>query len=345
MFSVRTKSKTILHALAAMLLVLIAAVVMTHAGRMEAQTVTWAQVHRAISPSPRCCMGMVYDGATESTVLFGGQNSTPYGDTWVWRGKWSQLSPAVSPSPRGYPGMAFDEAAGNIVLFGGSSANVFGPGTCLGDTWTWDGTTWTQQFPPVSPPARTWVSMVYDPVTKRVVLFGGNNELNGNGPFGDTWTWDGITKTWTQHTPASSPSPRGSPALATTATGKVVLFGGIVANLGYLNDTWTWDGANWTQEFPASSPPELNAPSMAYDPGLGAVVLFGGALAPNAEFQNNTWTWNGTNWTQIYPANNLPPGRAAPGMDYNAIEKVMLMFGGNHSGPPLSDTWLLGLVP
>jgi hypothetical protein len=47
--------------------------------------------------------------------------------------------------------------------------------------------------------------------------------------LGDTWTWDGISKTWTQHTPATNPSPQGSPALAYNgATGNVVLFGGIV---------------------------------------------------------------------------------------------------------------------
>jgi hypothetical protein len=41
--------------------------------------------------------------------------------------------------------MAWDGAAGNVVLFGG-----IGDGAFFKDTWTWDGTSWTQQFPPVS---------------------------------------------------------------------------------------------------------------------------------------------------------------------------------------------------
>jgi hypothetical protein len=122
-------------------------------------------------------MGMAYDLATRSTVLFGGANSgTTYGDTWNWRGGWLQLSPATSPSPRLGAGMAYDGAAGNIVLFGGQSS-LIPAGTYLNDTWTWDGTTWTQQFPPVSPPARSAMGMVYDVATKTVLGFGGATVL------------------------------------------------------------------------------------------------------------------------------------------------------------------------
>ena len=53
----------------------------------------------------------------------------------------------------------------------------------LDDTWTWDGTTWTQQHPATSPSARTFASMAYDPATSTAVLFG------GKGTLADTWTW------------------------------------------------------------------------------------------------------------------------------------------------------------
>src|SRR5580692_8471164 len=84
-----------------------AAVTVTTHGAMKAQTVNWVEVESG-SPSERCCMGMAYDLATRSTVLFGGVGPTQVnlGDTWVWRGGWHQLSPATSPSTRGYPGLA-----------------------------------------------------------------------------------------------------------------------------------------------------------------------------------------------------------------------------------------------
>jgi hypothetical protein len=52
------------------------------------------------------------------------------------------------------------------------------------------GTTWTQQSPATSPPARYSASMAYDSASSSVVLFGGFNTVNR---LADTWTWDGTT--------------------------------------------------------------------------------------------------------------------------------------------------------
>jgi hypothetical protein len=118
------------------------------------------------------------------------------------------------------------------------------------------------------------------------------------------------------------------------------------ANLTPLNDTWTWNGIDWTRQFPASSPAPRNGPALAYDAALGAVVLFGGAVGTCcANNLNDTWTWNGADWTEIYPANTLPSARNAPAMDYDPLSQVLLMFGGDISGPALDDTWLLAVAP
>jgi len=68
-----------------------------------------------------------------------------------------------------------------MVLFGGEDTK----GRVFNGTWAWDGTTWTRQFPPTSPPGRSRAAMAYDPATGNVVLFGGF----GNGTLDDTWTW------------------------------------------------------------------------------------------------------------------------------------------------------------
>ena len=347
MFRLRTQSKTMLHAFAVMLLLFVAAAVMT--STMEAQTVNWFLVS-AGSPSARCAMGMAYDEATNSTVLFGGtagSTITTYGDTWTWQRAWHQMFPATSPSARQGAGMAYDGAAGNIVLFGGSTTVPISTGTSLNDTWTWDGTNWTQQFPALSPPARAWTSMVYDLATRKVVLFGGNNLPGGDGPFDDTWTWDGIAKTWTEQNPASHPSARGSAPVAYDAvTRTVVLFGGVTTNSNNLNDTWTWNGTDWTQKAPTAAPSPRNGPTMAYHPGLRAVVLFGGAFGACCSTNlNDTWTWNGANWTKIQPAHIIPPSRNTAGMDYDVLDKVLILFGGGDSNSVRSDTWVLTLTP
>jgi hypothetical protein len=132
----------------------------------------------------------------------------------------------------------------------------------------------------------------------------------------------------------------------------VVLFGGgdwkvqVPGSGGTAyGDTWTWNGATWTQQFPSSSPSARSYFSMAYDADLGLVVLFGGAVGgdwPNST--NDTWTWNGANWTQIHPS-TAPPNRYNYGMAYDSLKRVILIFGGDSTGPSRNDTWRLALVP
>jgi hypothetical protein len=84
---------------------------------------------------------------------------------------------------------------------------------------------------------------------------------------------------------------------------------------------------------------------MTYDPDLGLIVLFGGAVGGNWQNSTNyTWVWNGITWNQIYPA-AVPPNRYAFGMDYDSTNKAILMFGGYSTGPARGDTWLLTLAP
>jgi hypothetical protein len=328
------------HALTTSLL--IAAVAASLSCTVEAATVQWVQIGYASSPSARSAAGIVYDGTTHSALLFGGADGQSiYGDTWTWNGSWHPRFPARSPSPRQGPAIAFDGAAGNIVLFGGSPTAPVGNGTAFGDTWTWDGIDWTQQFPPVSPPARTWSNMVYVPTTKTVLLFSGTNSPGGDDAFTDTWAWDGVAKTWTEIFPNLHPPGRAMNQLVyDPVTRDVVMFGGVTTNLTPLNDTWTWNGFNWTKHFPLSSPGPRNGPALAYDVSLGAVVLFGGAVGQCcSDSLNDTWIWNGVTWTQVHPANALPPARNGESMAYDPVEKVVLLFGGDTSGPVLEDTW------
>jgi len=242
---------------------------------------------------------------------------------------WTQKSPANSPSPRSSHAMAYDAARGQVVLFGGFDGNP------LNDTWVWDGTTWTRKSPANSPSLRYHHAMAYDAARGQVVLFGGYDagldvELN------DTWVWDGTN--WTQKSPANSPSPRSSHAMAyDAARGQVVLFGGW-GRYGPLNDTWVWDGTTWTQKSPANSPPSRDVHAMAYDAARGQVVLFGGHDGNQPGRLNDTWVWDGTTWTRKSPASS-PSSRFGHAMAYDAARGQVVLFGGwdNNS---LNDTWV-----
>ena len=175
------------------------------------------------------------------------------------------------------------------------------------------------------------------------MLFSGTNTPGGADGFSDTWEWNGVTRTWSELHPVSHPSGRAMNQLVyDPPTRTVVLFGGVTANLTPLNDTWTWNGIDWVQHFPTANPAPRNGPALAYDAALGAVVLFGGAIGTCcSDNLNDTWTWNGVDWTETYPSSALPKARNAPNMDYDPLRKVILLFGGDTLGPVLDDTWFL----
>jgi hypothetical protein len=311
------------------------------AGLAEAQSVEWVKPSLATLPAARASAALAYDADTHSTVLFGGGSNGDkviYGDTWLFTrtSGWLQLSPATSPSPRTGSSFAYDPTTKTAVLFGGTAGNL----ALLNDTWTWDGSTWTQQFPPVSPPPRTFNTeqMAFDAANGTVVLFGGY--AADGGFWGDTWVWEGKAKTWTEKFPATSPSPRGTTLTYDSATKQVVVFGGEDGGASFLNDTWTWDGITWTQQFPASSPSVRTNLAMAYDANIGEVVLFGGYSAIGGEALNDTWTWNGTTWSRIQTS-YTPAGRYGASMDYDPNFRGLVLFGGYFTGGPWTNqTWL-----
>lgn len=55
----------------------------------------------------------------------------------------------TAPAKRGWASITYDSGHGTDVLFGGTSGYT---GADLNDTWTWDGTSWTQPSPTTSPP-------------------------------------------------------------------------------------------------------------------------------------------------------------------------------------------------
>jgi uncharacterized protein (TIGR03437 family) len=251
---------------------------------------------------------------------------------------WTEQFPQISPPARIGHAMAYDSAHGQVVLFGGFN----GTGN-LNDTWLWDGSNWTEAFPKTSPPARNSPAMAYDSVHGQVVLFGGEAGQEQEVVYGDTWVWDGAN--WTQESPQTSPSERLFGAMAyDSAHGQIVLFGGGEAgpngNAIILNETWVWDGANWTKESPQTSPPARYSHAMAYDSVHGQVVLFGGLASDYKSTFNDTWLWDGVNWTQAFPQTS-PSARSLHAMAYDSAHVEAVLFGGRSQGSqPLGDTWL-----
>jgi N-acetylneuraminic acid mutarotase len=254
---------------------------------------------------------------------------------------WNDLNPSSAPSIRFGASMVFNPSDGQILLFGGQSSP---DGTLLNDTWVYDvqGNIWNMVSPPSSPSPRDGCTMVFDPSTGQVILFGG---FDGTNHIGETWTYGYDIATnnfiWTNVTPSVSPSPRNAPSMAfDSSSGQVVLFGGY-STLD-LNDTWLYDSkANtWTEVSPLTSPQARDSSSMTFDPCRGQIVLFGGYS--NGSNLNDTWAFNTlTNtWTNLTTPSS-PPARFGSSMDFNpCIGQIILFGGGVYPGSYLDDTWV-----
>lgn len=155
---------------------------------------TWKMLAPANEPNAREGHGMVYDPGTKRIVVHAGLVAGAYDrDTWVYDGNdWTQLANNAAMAVHGYFAMAYDPGRGVTVLYGGENTAA-GNTVVLGETWEFNGTTWAQRTPAVTPGKRTKAAMAYDQGRKQMVLFGGNN---GTTLLKDAWSWNGTT--WTQ---------------------------------------------------------------------------------------------------------------------------------------------------
>jgi cysteine-rich repeat protein len=203
----------------------------------------------AAGPTSRCYSGMAFDGA--EIVMFGGttagqDNGNANAETWTWDGSaWHSAAPAMAPSARYAPAMAYDPVRDQVVLFGGLLLPAV-----QGDTWIWDHKTQTWSKPAValSPPARAYASMAWDPARQTLVLYGGF----GTQSLDDAWQWDG--QRWSALAIAGGPGVRQTYALATSPDGAgILMFGGSTeipifaspaVRTGPFADLWRarWDG-------------------------------------------------------------------------------------------------------
>jgi hypothetical protein len=190
-------------------------------------------------------------------------------------------SPSSSSDNGGYSGSAFayDPVHRTLVIYGGSFAFDRPPDQQHQETWTWDGRKWQQQHPKDSPPARLRTAMAFDPVTQRVILYGGLATLHPFSAWNDTWMWDGAN--WTQLHPPSSPSSVLEPALAYDGKrGELILAFQTCPDFlpctpdEQFGKTYAWTGTTWVTV--SNGAPYHYPRTIANDPQTGRVVGFAG---------------------------------------------------------------------
>ncbi|HEY6035893.1 MAG TPA: hypothetical protein VIV58_16575, partial [Kofleriaceae bacterium] len=274
----------------------------------------WQEASPRTIPSPRNRAALAYDSVRNRVVMFGGSDPNAahfFNETWLWDGHdWQQAEPTTSPPSRDGATMVFDSKRGRMILFGGRTRGPEGF-SMYGDTWSWDGTNWTDLGPTTTPDGRTGAAMSYDPLRDQVVLVGGTNKsdavntnttsctyLNPCAIAVKTWTFDGTD--WHGYA-GTQPSARFDSRMAWDATTHTtLLFGGntstVAGTPSDLQDTWLWSGSAWTTLAPAVKPPARSDYAMATNLTTGRILLAGGTAS-----DPKTWQWNGTIWADVTP--------------------------------------------
>ena len=223
--------------------------------------------------------------------------------------------------------------------------------------------TWIQLQPSgQTPPPVICPSAVYNPITNRMIVFGG-----GDPGFNTTWVLSdanglGGTPEWTQLEPIGDrPIARHChTAVYDPPANRMTIFGGCADHFCNvrLADVWVLMNADgtggppqWIQLFPSGTPPPSRSHlQAAYDSTNNRMIIFGGRGASIFSPLNDTWVLTNANglggqpqWIQLAPAGTLPVPRVSHSAVYDALSNRLIIFGAHPVGsnPSLNDTWVL----
>lgn len=341
----------------------------------------WTELAPSTSPSARSDPSLAYDSTSGDLVLFGGTATSPLGDTWLWNGSgWAEAYPTTSPSPRAGAAMVDDPSASGVILFGSEAANgetwywngsdwseqapstipTFPDGVAphllamvydvsTGEPvlvaggggegiWAWTGNDWDDITPvDTSPPGGVRGTEVEDAFTGQFLDVAGGETFVRN-EAADDWTLE-------------STAPGGENSIAyDAATDQVIDFQQTDGDGNSTTNTWTWTGSAWSELTPDASPPvPANdggygwgywAASLGYDSTSSQLILIEPVSAASTTTEE-TWSWDGSDWQQLAPADSPPP-RTAASLSDDPEAGGLLLFGGKDSGDGIldADAWL-----
>lgn len=198
----------------------------------------WTEIITATSPPlAHGNFAVVYDQGSNTTLIFGGNNSGVYtNQTWVFNGaRWAQAFPAHNPVARDYPPIGWHPIRRRVVVLDFN-----------GDTWEWDGIDWAKIVTAgvgTPDPTLAYTNMAWCGFLGALVLFGGQLDPTFVSQ-GQTWAYDGG---WTQLAPPVSPPARETPQLVTPSADGVgvTAFGGEDITF-FFNDTWVLESGSGT---------------------------------------------------------------------------------------------------
>lgn len=266
---------------------------------LDASPPSWSERVPAMGntpPTARAGSSLIYDPLGDRLILFGGDvgSGTLNGELWEFRmasNEWFPLTATGSaPSARAHHTAVYDDSLDRMVIFGGADAGGL-PSDVRTLSLPAAGTpAWTNfQIGGPAPAPRKHHSAVFDPATRRMVVFAGldNDLTDGSTQARDIWILDlsnSVPSSWSS--PALSGGPPsfrdGAIAAWDSVNGQMLVFGG-GDDLATPNDElWILNLAAspnwklWNAQVPAPGPRQYG--TAVFDPLSASMLVFGGTV-------------------------------------------------------------------
>ena len=215
---------------------------------------------------------------------------------------------------------------------------------------------WTSK----GPVPRSDHTAVFDPATKRMIVFGGlpDSYVTQSDLSDVFWLQNASAvnrfQSWQPVNPTGAkPAPRlGHTAVYDSTNSRMIVFGGGLGRTSPCeNDVWTLRDANgvagtpsWTRITATGVAPAPRwVHTAVYDPNTNRMIVFGGNDCFSG-FYNDVWVLSNANGlggtpacTQLAPAGAAPSPRGYLSAVYDPTNNIMVLFGGGGT----ADIWTL----
>ncbi len=260
---------------------------------------------------------------------------------------WSEIADAGAPAARCGATLTSDMRNNRMVMFGGRDASGARTDSCWSLDLTAGSEAWTQITASGPPAARYGHSAVYDPMNRRVVVFGGED---GSGYYNDVWALDVSapgSESWVQVTPLGTPPAARAwhTAVLNPWSGGMVVFGGRDAATVY-NDVYDCQlfstvSPNWMQGFPQGTPPDARWGHGACVDVNGVRMLVFGGINQGGGYTQALFALiltGGGAWSAL-TSTGAPSARAFHAVFEDNIDSRMIVFGGDAGTQRLADSF------
>jgi len=237
-----------------------------------------------------------YDSESNKLIILNNR-----GETWSYdleESEWRNMNPENAPSPRcGYM-ITYDSHYDRIVLFSGHRCIELNR-EMYDDTWIYDenSNTWTEMNPNTKPPKRVFGEMIYNSISKKIILWGGGHAEYKLFEDNSIWEYDLVSNKW------KNLDCDGGPVRPLSLCGMyfdaqnnelTLIYGQINSNPVFPNTMIYWKFSfatnSWSQFEVKNNPFVVTDFEMTFHPILRYAVLFGGFVNYNTEeLLEGTW--------------------------------------------------------